>query len=145
MRSYHVPAVNGTTLGPILKEQLAEDAKLYTDQYAIYKRVSREYGFDHDAVNHKIGEYVCGDVHTNTVESYFSILKRGLVGIFHHVSPEHLKRYVGEFDFRHNHRTALGIEDDERAELIIAGAAGKRLTYREPRPSHRVPARALLS
>ncbi len=81
-------------------------------------------------VNHSIGEYVRGDAHTNTVEGYFSILKRGIVGTYHHVSAEHLKRYLAEFDFRYNNRTALGVTDAQRFNASIPGIVGKRLTYR---------------
>ncbi len=84
----------------------------------------------HGVVNHGIGEYVRGEDHTNTVEGYFSILKRGVIGTFHHVSPQHLKRYVCEFDYRYNTRTALGFTDAERFHLSIPGIVGKRLTYR---------------
>lgn len=133
VRSHHVPVVNGETLGPILKRQIAHDAQLMTDQHGIYKSLAKKYNLAHHSVNHGIGEYVRGPLHTNTVESYFSILKRGLVGTFHHVSPEHLKRYVGEFDFRYNYRTSLDVNDDERARMILANADNKRLTYREPK------------
>ena len=92
----------------------------------------------HEWVNHGIGEYVRGGAHTNTVESYFAIFKRGLMGTYHHVSEQHLKRYLGEFDCRYNERSALGVEDTERAEKAVAGVVGKRLTYRkadgEPKP-----------
>ena len=84
-------------------------------------------------MNHSIDEYVRGDVSTNTVESYFAILKRGVVGTFHHVSAQHLKRYVGEFDYRYNTRTALGFSDADRFDASIRGIVGKRLTYRRPR------------
>jgi hypothetical protein len=77
---------------------------------------------------HSHKEYVRGLAHTNTIESYFSLLKRGLVGVFHHVGPQHLKRYIGEFDFRYNHRK---IEDDERSIIALRGIAGKRLLYRD--------------
>jgi hypothetical protein len=83
----------------------------------------------HEAVNHGIGEYVRGEAHTNTIEGYFSILKRGITGVYHHVSGEHLKRYLGEFDFRYNNRVALGVNDLERAETLLKGVTGKRLTY----------------
>jgi hypothetical protein len=85
----------------------------------------------HDSVNHSIGEYVRGDVHTNTIEGYFSILKRGINGVYHHVSPQHLKRYLAEFDFRYNEREALGISDAVRADSLVRGIVGKRLTYRD--------------
>ena len=75
-------------------------------------------------VNHSIGEYVRGDVHTNTIEGYFSILKRGIIGTYHHVSEQHLKRYLAEFDFRYNERSALGVEDDARSDRLIRGIVG---------------------
>lgn len=71
--------------------------------------------FDHEVVNHLAGEYVRGDAHTNTVEGYFSILKCGIMGTYHHVSPQHLKRYLAEFDFRYNERAALNVTDKDRA------------------------------
>jgi len=79
-----------------------------------------------------IEEYVRGDAYTNTVEGYFSILKRGITGVYHHVSQEHLKRYLAEFDFRYNERASLGVTDAERAAKAIKGAEGKRLTYQQP-------------
>jgi hypothetical protein len=81
-------------------------------------------------VNHQQGEYVRGKAHTNTVEGYFSILKRGLIGTYHHVASAHLHRYTNEFDFRYNHRTALGFDDNQRSNAILKEIAGKRLTYR---------------
>jgi ISXO2 transposase-like protein len=83
------------------------------------------------AVNHRDGEYVRGDVHSNTVESYFATLKRGIVGTYHHVSEQHLGRYLAEFSFRHSNRAALGVEDDVRAANALRGIVGKRLTYRD--------------
>lgn len=85
----------------------------------------------HETVNHGIGEYVCGDAHTNTVESYFAILKRGINGVYHHVSQQHLKRYLCEFDFRYNERMALDVTDGERADKVLRGSIGKRVTYQE--------------
>ncbi len=126
-RSFHVPRVNGDTLKPIIKEQVAAEAKIMTDEASVYTKVGREFA-DHGVVSHGIGEYVRGDVHTNTIESYFSILKRGLVGTYHHVGEQHLKRYVGEFDFRYNHRH---ISDMERAHVVMMGISGKRLLYKE--------------
>ena len=80
---------------------------------------------------HSAKEYVRGDVHTNTGEGYFSILKRGIMGTYHHVSQKHLKRYLAEFDFRYNERAALGVEDEARADKLVRGIVGKRLMYRE--------------
>jgi hypothetical protein len=86
--------------------------------------------WSHSSVNHSKEEYVRGDVHTNTVEGYFSILKRGIIGTYHHGSEAHLQRYCHEFDFRYNHRTALGVTDAERANAVLKELGGKRLTYR---------------
>jgi hypothetical protein len=97
--------------------------------------------FTHEVVNHSIDEYVRGEAHTNTVENYFSILKRGIVGTYHHVSPAHLKRYVGEFDFRYNHRAGLGVSDKDRAIAALKGIEGKRLTYGGSRRPSRNPRR----
>src|SRR5207248_1120264 len=90
----------------------------------------------HEVVNHGIDEYVRGDAYTNTVESYFATLKRGIFGTYHHVSPKHLKRYLCEFDFRYNERTALNVSDAERAEKAIAGVVGKRVTYQRTTGRH---------
>ena len=80
-------------------------------------------------MNHGAGEYIRGEVHSNTVENYFSILKRGINGVYHHVSQQHLKRYLAEFDFRYNERAALDVTDAERATKAVKGTVGKRLTY----------------
>ena len=128
-RSFHVQAVNADTLKPILKEQIASDTKLYTDEAGQYKWASGHFA-DHNFVRHGIGEYVRGDVHTNTMENYFSIFKRGMKGIYQHCRPRHLKRYLAEFDFRYSNRIALGVDDDARADRMLAGIVGKRLTYR---------------
>jgi transposase-like protein len=131
VRSFHVPSVNAKTVAPILRDQMAEDANLMTDESSIYTTVGREFA-SHQVVSHGIREYVRGVVHTNTIEGFFSIFKRGLNGIYHHVSPEHLKRYACEFDFRYNYRVKLGYDDAARAEAILRGIQGKRLTYRRP-------------
>ena len=98
-----------------------------TDGAGQYRNTHRE--FRHDTVNHEIGEYVRGEAHTNTVEGYFAILKRGIMGTYHHVSQQHLKRYLAEFDFRYNERTALGVSDYGRAIKAVRGVIGKRVTY----------------
>ena len=131
VRSHHVPSVTAKNLGPILETQLDGATVVYTDEGATSKNLGRKYE-KHDSVNHSIGEYVRGDVHTNTIEGYFSILKRGINGTYHHVSQQHLKRYLAEFDFRYNHRAKLGINDGERAAKALLGIEGKRLTYRLP-------------
>lgn len=129
VRSHHVASVSAKTLGPILNAQLHADTSVMSDDGGA--RVGRMFA-KHQTVNHSIGEYVRGDVHTNTIEGYFSIMKRGITGVYHHVSERHLKRYLAEFDFRYNERSALGVEDAERMAKSIPGIVGKRLTYRRP-------------
>jgi hypothetical protein len=133
VRSTHTPNVTAKTLRPILEEQLADanKTKLMTDGEGQY-RILADMFASHEVVNHSIGEYVRGEAHTNTVEGYFSILKRGIIGTYHHVSPEHLKRYLAEFDFRYNERAALEVTDKQRAAKALKGIVGKRLTYRRP-------------
>ena len=127
VRSFHVPAVNAKTLRPILVTQVDRKSYLMTDEAGSYVRVGREFA-GHGSVNHSIEEYVRGGFwHTNTVENYFSILKRGITGVYQHVSQKHLKRYLGEFDFRYNTRDR---SDLERTGEAVAGAWGKRMTYR---------------
>lgn len=128
VRSHHVPSVSAKTLRPILQAQLDADSAVFSDDGGA--RVGQEFPH-HQSVNHSIGEYVRGDAHTNTIEGYFSILKRGITGVYHHVSPQHLKRYLAEFDFRYNERSALGVEDAQRMAKSIHGIVGKRLTYRD--------------
>jgi transposase-like protein len=129
VRSMHLPEVNGETLGPILFSQIDRASSLMTDQAGQYVDAGKEFA-RHKTVNHSIGEYVRGDAHTNTAEGYFSILKRGIIGTYHHVSQQHLKRYLAEFDFRYNERMALGVDDFARTEKTLKGVVGKRLTYR---------------
>ncbi len=133
VRSAHVPVVNYETLRPIIVAQASKASYLMTDESPIYPKIGDEFA-GHGTVNHSIEEYVRGTFwHTNTVENYFSILKRGIIGTYHHVSPQHLKRYLAEFDFRYNERVALGVSDWMRAEKLAKGIVGKRLTYRRPR------------
>jgi transposase-like protein len=140
VRSLHLPSVSADNLRPILNAQLdAAKTKLMTDGEGQYRILAPMFA-SHESVNHGAGEYVRGDVHTNTVEGYFSILKRGIIGTFHHVSPQHLQRYVTEFDFRYNHRETrikvngkwakAGFSDAERTIAALKGIGGKRLTYR---------------
>jgi transposase-like protein len=136
VRSFHVPDVNSKNLRPILYEQIRAATHLMTDASPIYPKIGEQFAA-HTYVNHSIDEYVRGETSTNTVESYFAILKRGVVGTFHHVSAQHLKRYVGEFDYRYNTRTALGYSDMDRFTASFPGIVGKRLTYRRPRGEQR--------
>ncbi len=131
-RSNHIANVAGKTLRPVVMAQVNPKSSLMTDTAGGYMALGKEFA-RHEMVDHEIGEYVRGDVHSNTVESYFATFKRGIVGTYHHVSEAHLKRYLAEFDFRHNERSALGIEDAERTTRAIRGAEGKRLTYRPTR------------
>jgi hypothetical protein len=101
-----------------------------TDTAGGYMGVGKEFE-RHEMVDHGAGEYVRGDAHSNTVEGYFSVLKRGITGVYHHVSEAHLKRYLAEFDFRYNERMALGGNDAERASKAVVGIAGKRLLYQD--------------
>ena len=130
VHSFHVPVVNAKTLRPILVTHADRDSYLMTDEAGAYVRVGREFS-GHGTVNHSINEYVRGGFwYTNTVENYFSILKRGITGTYHHVSQQHLKRYLAEFDFRYNERSGLGVSDAERTARALKGIVGKRLTYR---------------
>lgn len=131
VRSQHVPEVSAQSLRPILQAKLDAKTVLMTDGEGQYRILGPMFA-KHEAVNHGIGEYVRGDAHTNTVESYFATLKRGITGTYHHVSQQHLKRYLAEFDFRYNERSALGVEDRERAAKVLKGIVGKRVTYKRP-------------
>ena len=131
VRSQQVPRVNIKTLRPILVAQIDKKSTLMTDDAGQYRHMHRDFA-QHETVNHGIEEYVRGDAHTNTVESYFALLKRGISGTYHHVSQQHLKRYLAEFDFRYNERTALEVTDAERAIKAVRGVIGKRITYKKP-------------
>lgn len=128
-RSDHIANVSGKTLRPIVFSRVSRKSALMTDEAGEYFHIGKEFA-SHKKVNHAAGEYVRGDAHSNTVESYFATFKRGIMGTYHNISEAHLKRYVAEFDFRYNERMALGISDAARAEK--AGAVGKRLVYRQP-------------
>jgi transposase-like protein len=131
VRTFPVNKVNKRTLNSLLRRQVSKKSYLMTDDSNIYPSIGKKFT-RHFAVNHSIEEYVRGDAHVNSAENYFSILKRGINGIYHHVSHEHLAMYLAEFDFRYNNRTGLGVNDTERAAKILRGARGKRLTYRRP-------------
>ena len=129
VRSFHIDDVNANSLRKVLVTQVDRKSALMTDDSHLYKPVGKEFA-SHESVNHSEEEYVRGLAHTNTIEGYFSIFKRGMVGIYQHCSEQHLKRYLTEFDFRYSNRVALGVDDAMRAELAIKGAEGRRLTYR---------------
>lgn len=128
-RSHHIANISGKTLAPILFTQVHRSSTLMTDTAGGYFRLGKDFA-RHEMVDHGRDEYVRGDAHSNTVEGYFSVLKRGVYGTFHHVSEAHLGRYLAEFDFRYSNRSALGITDAMRADEALRGIAGKRLTYR---------------
>jgi transposase-like protein len=128
-RSMVVNDLKADTLAPLVRESLSREARLMTDEAAYYTIVGKEFA-EHGVVRHNRGEYGRGDIHTNTIEGYFSIFKRGMKGVYQHCSKEHLHRYLAEFDFRYNQRIALGVDDVERAETALRGIVGKRLTYR---------------
>jgi len=130
-RSFHVANVSGKTLRPIIVKHVKRSSTLMTDDAGQYRPIGAEFA-RFETVNHGIEEYVRGEWHSNTVEGFFSILKRGVYGTFHHVSEAHLHRYLAEFDFRYSNREALGVDDIARAEELLRGAQGKRLTYRQP-------------
>ena len=131
VRAFHVPDVNGANLREIVGKNVERGTKIYSDENYTTRFAAR--GFESDAVKHKDAEYVRGDVHTNTVENFFSILKRGITGCYFHVSQEHLHRYLSEFGFRYSNRSGLGVDDVERTARIVSGVVGKRLTYKTTR------------
>jgi transposase-like protein len=131
-RSVVVDSLHWETLRPILQENISHEARILTDDAAHYN-VVRVYFSGHETVNHSAAEYVRiadRSVHTNTVEGYFSIFKRGMKGVYQHCGKQHLHRYLAEFDFRYSNRVALGINDTMRADAALRGITGKRLTYR---------------
>jgi transposase-like protein len=130
-RSFHVAAAASEEIAPIVRANISKEARLMTDQGTWYKKLGAEFA-SHETVDHSKDEYVRGDVTTNTVENYFSVFKRGMRGTYQHCAEKHLHRYLAEFDFRYNNRSALGVNDFIRAEILAKGIAGKRLTYRRP-------------
>jgi transposase-like protein len=129
VRSFHVPNVTAETLGPVITANVDKATYLMTDGSLVYPGIGEAFS-GHGWVNHSIEEYVRATFwHTNTVENFFSIFKRGVFGCYFHVSEAHLHRYAAEFDFRYNNRIALGIDDLARADRALVGAKGKRLTY----------------
>ena len=132
-RSFHIDSASVNKVLPILKANLARETALITDGAALYRgQIGQAFG-SHDWVDHGAYEWARGPrIHSNTVEGFFSIFKRGMKGVYQHVSEKHLHRYLAEFDFRYSNRSALGVEDTERAELALLGIKGKRLTYRQP-------------
>jgi len=129
VRSFHVPDVTAANLAPIIARHAHTDSRFMTDEANMYARPGTWF-VDHQTVNHSAKEYVRGDAYTNTMEGYFSILKRGIYGVYQHVSEAHLHRYLAEFDFRYSYRIKTGFDDMARFDKALAGIVGKRLTYR---------------
>lgn len=128
VRSFHVKQANKVNVSKIVSENIDHESRLFTDESRLYKGMDETFA-SHQTTKHSAGEYVCGEVHSNTIESYFSIFKRGMRGTYQHCAEKHLHRYLAEFDFRHNNRVAIGQDDIGRADNIIIGVVGKRLTY----------------
>jgi transposase-like protein len=143
VRSFSVPAAHLGEVVKIVRENVAKESRLHTDESRLYTRVGQEFAA-HETVNHSKEEYARrtneyrfpdGKQHlvtTNTVESYFSVFKRGMRGTYQHCDEKHLHRYLAEFDFRYNYRASLGYTDEDRTLAAIKGGEGKRLTYHQP-------------
>lgn len=134
VRTFTDPNLTAKDIHPILRANIAAEARLMTDEARLYWNVGKEFA-EHNRVLHAGGEYVRkGDVtiHTNTVEGYFSIFKRGMRGVYQHCGEQHLHRYLAEFDFRYTNRAANGFDDRARAVEGLKGIVGKRLTYARP-------------
>jgi transposase-like protein len=131
VRSFHVPVADAANVAAIVRENVHRESRLHTDESRLYPVVGKEFAA-HETVIHSHKEYARGDVTTNTVETYFSVFKRGMRGTYQHCKEKHLHRYLAEYDFRFNTRSALGFNDGERADFALKGIEGKRLTYRLP-------------
>jgi len=130
VRSIRFEDTRAAEIHPIVRANVAKEARLMTDEARMYSRLGKEFA-SHETTLHGIGEYVRGDVHTNTVEGVFSIFKRGMRGIYQQCAEKHLHRYLAEFDFRYNHRVALGYNDLTRTDQLLRGIVRKRLTYQQ--------------
>jgi transposase-like protein len=130
-KSIVMDALSVATVSPILRENIAQEARVMTDESGLYRHLQKHFA-EHGVVRHKADEYVSrsdASVHTNTIEGFFSIFKRGMKGVYQHCSKEHLHRYLAEFDFRYTNRIALEVDDAMRAERMLKGIRYKRLTY----------------
>jgi hypothetical protein len=127
-RSFHIHGKMFNGIKKALREHVSPNARLATDEARMYRKIAQQCQ-EHLTVNHSKDEYVRGDASTNSIEGFFSVFKRGMTGIYQHCSSEHLHRYLSEFDFRYNNPVALGIHDPERADKLLRGITGKRLTY----------------
>ncbi|MAP96614.1 MAG: IS1595 family transposase [Ponticaulis sp.] len=132
VRSFHIPRADKVTVTKIVRENIAKESRLHTDRSRLY-RGSEEHFLTHETVDHGAKEYARGDVHNNSCEGYFSIFKRGMKGVYQKCDEKHLHRYLAEFDFRYNKRIRLGWDDKARADELLCGIVGKRLTYETTR------------
>jgi transposase-like protein len=134
--SFHVPNVTAENVRPLIVTNANRTSILNSDESNVYTSVGKEFSA-HKAVDHSRKEYAYYDrlskttVTINTAENFYSLVKRSIMGTYHSISEAHLHRYLKEFDFRYNNRSALGVEDVERADNAIKGAEGKRLTYHQ--------------
>lgn len=128
VRTQVIERVDANTLKAAIRENVTKDSTIMTDEWPSYRGIGKEFEGGHFACNHGAGEYVRGNISTNTVESYFAILKRGVYGTFHSVSKKHLHRYCDEFSFRWNTRE---MKDSDRMDAAVKNADGKRLTYEQ--------------
>jgi len=131
VRTFPINRVTAANIRQALQTHVDPAATLVTDEFPSYIKPGREFA-RHLTVNHQAGVYVRGDATTNTVEGFFALLKRGIMGTFHHLSKGHLHRYCSEFEFRYNNRIALGVDDETRAKNLVVAAEGKRLTFKQP-------------
>lgn len=129
VRSFHIDKASIPNIGPLMVKNLDMRSTLNTDENKVYRHVGKAFA-GHQVVNHRADEYVRGTAYTNTLEGFFSVFKRGMVGVYQHCSDAHLHRYLAEFDFRYSNREKVGVDDAMRASLAVKGAKGKRLTYR---------------
>ena len=118
--------VTSANLKRVIRENVDKSARIITDEWSGYRGIGKEFAGGHETVSHSRKEYVRGEIHTNSIEGFFGMLRRGLHGIYHSVSRKHLHRYLSEFEFRHNHRE---LDDGERTVAAIRAANNKRLTY----------------
>jgi transposase-like protein len=133
VRTFHVAQATKVNVAAIVTENVHHESALMTDESRLYTGMDQVFA-SHGTTTHSAGEYVReGGIHSNTIESYFSVFKRGMRGVYQHCDEKHLHRYLAEFDFRHNNRIALGVDDVSRATNILTGAVGKRLTYETTR------------
>jgi hypothetical protein len=130
-RSFHIDTARAGQIMPIVRKNIAKETAMMTDESGIYRRLGGEFA-SHEYVKHSKDEYVRGNVHTNTVEGFYSIFKRGMKGVYQHCAEHHLHRYLAEFDFRYSNRIAMGIDDGVRSVKVLMSVKGRRLTYRRP-------------